>query len=66
MGYLYIFLTIIFTVYGQLIIKQQVNLVTNFPYEWELIPFYIKFIITRPLVLSGFSMRELIGIKLSD
>ncbi len=54
MGHLYIFLTIIFTVYGQLIIKQQVQTVENFPAGWELIPFYIKFIFTRPLVLSGF------------
>ncbi len=54
MGYFYIFLTIAFTVYGQLIIKQQVNTVINFPSGWELIPFYIRFIVTRPLVLSGF------------
>lgn len=54
MGYLYICLTIAFTVYGQLIIKQQVNTITDFPSGWQLIPFYIKFILTRPLVLSGF------------
>lgn len=54
MGYIYIFLTIIFTVYGQLIIKQQVNTIANFPSGLNLIPFYIKFILTRPLVLSGF------------
>ena len=54
MGYIYILLTILFTVYGQLIIKQQVNTVANFPSGWALIPFYVKFILTRPLVLSGF------------
>jgi len=54
MGYLYIFLTIVFTVYGQLILKQQVNTISNMPSGIDLIPFYIKFIITRPLVLSGF------------
>ena len=54
MGYLYIFLTIVFTVYGQLIIKQQVNTIVEFPSGFGLIPFYIKFILTRPLVLSGF------------
>lgn len=54
MSYLYIFLTIAFTVYGQLILKQQVNTLTFMPSGIDLIPFYIKFIITRPLVLSGF------------
>ena len=54
MGYLYIFLTVGFTVYGQLILKQQVNTLTYMPSGFDLIPFYIKFIITRPLVLSGF------------
>jgi len=54
MGYLYIFLTIAFTVYGQLIIKQQVNTLNSMPSGLSLLPFYIIFIITRPLVLSGF------------
>jgi multidrug transporter EmrE-like cation transporter len=54
MGYRYIFLTITFTVYGQLILKQQVNTLTSTPAGIDLIPFYFKFIITRPLVLSGF------------
>jgi uncharacterized membrane protein len=54
MGYFYIILTVIFTVYGQLIIKQQVNTITEFPSGFGLIPFYIKFILARPLVLSGF------------
>lgn len=54
MGYFYIFLTVVFTVYGQLILKQQVNTLSAMPSGMELIPFYIKFILTRPLVLSGF------------
>lgn len=54
MDHIYIFLTIIFTVYGQLILKQQVNTLTIAPSGMELLPFYLKFIITRPLVLSGF------------
>ena len=49
----YIFLTIIFTVYGQLILKQQVRTIANVPSGFELIPFYAKFVLTRPLVLSG-------------
>jgi uncharacterized membrane protein len=54
MGFVFILLTIIFTAYGQLIIKQQVNTIGNLPSGWNLIGFYIKFILTRPLVLSGF------------
>ncbi|OEU50567.1 MAG: hypothetical protein BA866_07140 [Desulfobulbaceae bacterium S5133MH15] len=54
MGYFYIFLTIAFTVYGQLILKQQFNTVSITPSGFDLIPFYFKFIVTRPLVLSGF------------
>jgi multidrug transporter EmrE-like cation transporter len=54
MGYLYITLTILFTVYGQLILKQQVNKVGVMPSGLELIQFYVNFIFTRPLVLSGF------------
>ena len=54
MCYLYIILTITFTVYGQLIFKQQVNTLTAVPSGMALIPFYMKFVITRPLVISGF------------
>ena len=54
MGYFYVFMTVVFTVYGQLIIKQQVNTIADFPSGWNLIPFYVRFILTRPLVLSGF------------
>ncbi len=54
MGYLYIILTITFTVYGQLIFKQQVNTLTAIPSGMALIPFYMKFVITRSLVMSGF------------
>ena len=54
MGYVYIFLTIVFTVYGQLILKQQVNTLASVPSGIDLLFFYLKFIATRPLVLSGF------------
>lgn len=54
MGYLYILLTIVFTAYGQLILKHQVSTVTSIPSGPDLILFYVKFITTRPLVLSGF------------
>ena len=54
MGYLYIFLTIFFTLYGQLILKQQINTILIKPVGLELFPFYLKFIFLRPLVISGF------------
>jgi len=63
MGYLYIFLTVIFTVYGQLILKQQINTVTDVPSGWELIAFYMRFIFTRPLVLSGFVSAVLASVS---
>jgi multidrug transporter EmrE-like cation transporter len=55
MGYLYIGLTILFTVYGQLIIKYEVNRVFGIAEGITSLPFLLKFIFTRPLVLSGFA-----------
>lgn len=52
MGYLYIFLTVALTVYGQLIIKQQVNAVRFPPDGIETLWFIIQFCF-RPLVFSG-------------
>lgn len=63
MGYIYIGMTIVFTVYGQLILKHQVNSLTRMPSGVELIPFYFKFIVTRPLVLSGFLSAILASIS---
>ena len=54
MGYVYILLTILFTVYGQLIIKQQISLVSDIPTGAGLGLFLIEFIVKRPLVISGF------------
>lgn len=62
MGYIYIFLTIVFTVYGQVILKQQTNLIIEIPTGTGIIPFYFKFILTRPLVLSGFISAVLASI----
>jgi multidrug transporter EmrE-like cation transporter len=52
MGYVYVFLTISLTVYGQLIIKQQVNMVEFPPDGLPLLWFVIRFCL-RPLVFSG-------------
>lgn len=57
MGYVYIALTVIFTVYGQLIIKHEVNVV-QFPDTRELLPFLLGFVF-RPLVLSGLASAVL-------
>lgn len=54
MGHLYILLTILFTVYGQLVFKHEANTITELPAGAALIPFYVKFVLTRPLVISGF------------
>ena len=51
-GYVYIFLTISLTVYGQLMIKREVNLVTFPPDGPEMLWFIIKFCL-RPLVFSS-------------
>jgi drug/metabolite transporter (DMT)-like permease len=63
MGYFYITLTVLFTVYGQLIIKQQVNTIESLPAGFSMIPFFMKFIFTRPLVLSGFISAFLASIS---
>ena len=51
MGYLYVFLTISLTVYGQVILKHQVNLVTFPPDGLQTFWFLVKFCF-RPLVFS--------------
>ena len=53
MGYLYIALTIVFTVYGQLIMKYEMNLVQEGLQRTSTIDFYFHFLL-RPLVISGF------------
>ena len=54
MAHIYIFLTVGLTVYGQLILKQQIGTLSEVPSGIEMIPFFIKFTLLRPLVLSGF------------
>jgi multidrug transporter EmrE-like cation transporter len=55
MGYVYIMLTVLFTVYGQLILKQQVSTLGALPSGLDLIWCLLRFIVTRPLVISGFA-----------
>jgi uncharacterized membrane protein len=54
MGYLYIFLTIIFTVYGQLILKQRIVLHGNLPENFIPKLMFILQLLLDPYVLSGF------------
>ena len=58
MGYVFISLTIFLTVYGQLIIKQQINLVPNVPSGMDLIPFLLRFMF-RPWVITGLASAVL-------
>lgn len=55
MNHLYIFLTIFFTVYGQVIIKWQVQLAGAFP-QGMLEKFqYIFTLLLNPFIISGFA-----------
>lgn len=53
MGYVYIAGTIIFTVYGQLILRQQIGELSDVPTGIGLVRFLLEFTFTRPLVISG-------------
>lgn len=54
MAHLYILLTIVFTVYGQLIIKWQVNSAGSFPIELSEKLFFFLKLLLNPWVISSF------------
>ena len=55
MGHVYIALCIIFTVYGQLILKWRINALTSFPDPLsEKVFFLVKLILTDFFIFSGF------------
>lgn len=54
MNYLYILLTIILTVYGQIVIKWQVNLAGDFPADSTEKVLFILRLLLNPWVLSSF------------
>jgi len=58
MGYLYIALTIACTVYGQLIMKYEMNSVYESLKDQSTVGFYLHFLL-RPLVISGFAAAGL-------
>jgi len=58
MGYLYIALTIACIVYGQLIMKREMNLVFDAFKHYDTFDFYLHFLL-RPYVISGFAAAGL-------
>jgi multidrug transporter EmrE-like cation transporter len=54
MGYLYILLTILFTVYGQLIIKWQVSKAGGLPADGLAKIKFLGLLLLNPWVISGF------------
>lgn len=55
MGFVYIGLTILFTVYGQMIIKWQVNLAGEFPPDATEKAIFIVRLLFNPWVISSFA-----------
>jgi multidrug transporter EmrE-like cation transporter len=53
MGYVYIFLTIVFTVYGQIILKWRVSLYGQLPFEATEKLLYFLRILIDPFVITG-------------
>ncbi|MDN5836061.1 MAG: EamA family transporter [Nitrosospira sp.] len=54
MSYFYIFLTIIFTVYGQIVLKWQVIGAGDFPEDYSDKLLFIMRLLLNPWVISGF------------
>lgn len=54
MGYLYIFGTIFFTVYGQLILKWKIDQYGGLPELWKDKFIFLIQLLLNPLILSGF------------
>jgi multidrug transporter EmrE-like cation transporter len=59
MGYVYIALTVIFTVYGQLVIKWRMSLKGQLPETWQDKGIFLLQAVFDPWVLSGLSMAFL-------
>ncbi|WP_174614353.1 EamA family transporter [Virgibacillus ihumii] len=54
MGYLYIFGTIFFTVYGQLVLKWKIDQAGSLPQEWMEKLLFLLQLLLNPWILSGF------------
>lgn len=54
MAYVFVAGTILFTTYGQLILKHQLSRIEDMPSGVAIFPFLILEILQRPLIMSGF------------
>ena len=54
MGWIFLGATVLFTVIGQLAIRQQLGEVDDVPRGLELFRFLLGFVLTRPVVLAAF------------
>ncbi|WP_077328235.1 EamA family transporter [Virgibacillus siamensis] len=54
MGYFYIFATIFFTVYGQLILKWKIDQAGSLPQDWSDKLIFLVQLLLHPWILSGF------------
>ena len=54
MGYFYVFMTIFFTVYGQLVLKWQVNEAGQLPVDLGGKIFFLFKLLLNPWIISGF------------
>ena len=61
-GIIYVFATIAFTVYGQLIIKWQVNQVGQLPVDTSDKAQFLLSILLRPWILTGFAAAFLAAV----
>ena len=55
MGYIYILLTLVLTVYGQLILKWRINLHGAFPEEFKLQLLFLGKALLDPYIISSFA-----------
>ena len=55
MGYFYVFMTILFTVYGQLVLKWQINQAGQLPVDLNQKVFFLFKLLLNPWLLSGFA-----------
>ena len=63
MGYRYIFITIVLTAYGNLAFKYQLNVLQNIPDGVAMIPFFVKLLFIKPLVMSCVAATVLASIS---
>lgn len=63
MGYVFVALTVLLTVYGQLVLKWQVSAVGRFPVGLREQAFFVGHLLLNPWVLSGLAAAFLASIS---